>query len=329
MTDDIVISELEPVELKTVWPNEASDFTPWLAKKENLEKLGKTLGLELEFVETEKSVGDFRADIVCNSDDGETVVLIENQLADSNHDHLGKTMTYAAGLDAATIVWIAKRFKDEHRAAVDWLNEITGPQFAFFGLEVKLWKIEDSLPAPEFYLVSRPNDWTTSVVQTARGDVSNANLQHQRFWSELRGKLLSDPSPVRPQSPQAVSYAFYSIGRANFSLRASRSRQKGQLQVALRIFGTDSLAHFKLLELEKSEIENQLEVEAEWIERAQGKECVIRTSKTGVDPTNENDWPSQVDWFVENLGLFDRVFRPMVDMLDASEWTPEEVGNAE
>lgn len=318
-----VTSDLNAVDLNEVWPGEASDFTPWLSQKEKLDLLGQTLGLDLEFVQTEKSVGGFKADIVCTADDGESVVLIENQLADTDHRHLGQTMTYAAGLDAVTIVWIAKRFRDEHRAVVDWLNEITSERFSFFGVEVKVWQIDDSRPAPEFYVVARPNDWTNNIIRTASGEASSTNLQHQRFWASLSEKLVTNGGKVRPQNPLARSWAFYSLGRASFGLRASRSHQKGQLQVAMRMYGAESLAHFKLLELEKQTVTSQLGRETEWVERQGGKECVIRTSKTGVPVTDENDWANQVDWFVENLGVFDNVFRPIVDNLDASEWTPD------
>ena len=145
------LGRLERVKLREAWSTEAQDFTPWLAREENLAILSETLEVELQPEAQEKSVGPFRADILCrNADDGGTWVLIENQLERTDHLHLGQLLTYAAGLNAVTICWIAASFTDEHRAALDWLNEITDERFHFFGLEVELWRIGDSEPAPKF-----------------------------------------------------------------------------------------------------------------------------------------------------------------------------------
>ena len=146
---------LQPVELRVAWPNEAQDFTPWLAQEENLALLGEVLGMELEFEGKEINVGSFHADILCKNED-DAWVLIENQLSETNHDHLGKILTYSAGLNAQTVIWIAKKFREEHRAALDRQNEITDERFQYFGIEIKVWKIEDSVPAPEFDIVSKP-----------------------------------------------------------------------------------------------------------------------------------------------------------------------------
>jgi len=154
------LGRLAKVELRDVWKNEAQDFTPWLAEEDNLALLGDTIGLDLELEAVEKGVGPFSADIVCKETANNTNVLIENQIERTDHTHLGQIMTYAAGLNAVTIVWVAKRFTDEHRAALDWLNEITNEDITFFGLEVEVWRIGDSAKAPKFNVVSKPNEWT-------------------------------------------------------------------------------------------------------------------------------------------------------------------------
>ena len=139
------LGKLERVDLRDVWETEDQNFTPWLAQDENISVLAETLGMDLVVEETEKAVGRFRADIVCReADSPDSWVLIENQLEQTNHTHLGQLMTYAAGLEAVTIVWIAHHFRQEHREALQWLNEITDKRFRFFGLEVVLWRIGDS-----------------------------------------------------------------------------------------------------------------------------------------------------------------------------------------
>ena len=165
MTD---LGRLEQVDLGTAWIDEAQDFTPWLAMEPNLAILGKTIGIDLELVGQEHNVGLFRADIFCKNTADNSWVLIENQLRRTDHGHLGQLLTYAAGLQAVTIIWVAARFTEEHRAALDWLNGITREEFRFFGVEIELWQIGSSPPAPKFNVVAKPNDWTQSVGQAAR-----------------------------------------------------------------------------------------------------------------------------------------------------------------
>lgn len=135
------LDRLQQLDVRNAWVNEASEFTPWLARQENLDLLGETLGLSLEPESVEQEVGSFRADIVCRDTNVESTVLIENQLVSSDHDHLGKLLTYAAGLNAKTVIWVVTQIRDEHRAALDWLNAITPDDYRFFGLEIELWRI--------------------------------------------------------------------------------------------------------------------------------------------------------------------------------------------
>ena len=174
---------LQKVELRTSWLDEARDFTPWLAKEENITLLSDAIGLKLQVEAQERSVGPFKADILCkdtSNDRDDHFVLIENQSECTNHCHLGQLLTYAAGLKAVTIIWIAERFTEEHRASLDWLNEITDTDFRFFGLEVELWKIGNSPPAPKFNVISKPNDWS------ARKCVRPKQLIQVRFPKQMR-----------------------------------------------------------------------------------------------------------------------------------------------
>src|SRR5258708_3912238 len=138
------LGRLTKVDLREVFATEAGDFTPWLAREENLALLSESIGISLQCEAQEKEVGPFRADILCKDTMTDNWVLIENQIERTDHTHLGQLLTYAAGLQAVTIVWVAQRFTEEHRAALDWLNEHTDEQINFFGLEIELWKIGDS-----------------------------------------------------------------------------------------------------------------------------------------------------------------------------------------
>lgn len=149
------LGRLERIDLRNAWLSESSSFTPWLAESANMKLLGDAIGIELEVEAQEKDVGPFRADILCKDTATGHWVLIENQLERTDHTHLGQLMTYAAGLDAVTIVWLAQRFTEEHRAALDWLNRVTDERINFFGLEIELWRIGDSPMAPKFNVVSK------------------------------------------------------------------------------------------------------------------------------------------------------------------------------
>jgi hypothetical protein len=178
------LGRLERVDVRNIWSTEAGHFTPWLARDENSELLGDTIGMELEVEAQEKAVGPFRADILCKNSANDDWVLIENQLELTDHKHLGQLLTYAAGLDAVTIVWVAPNFTDEHRAALDWLNTITDERFNFFGLEVELWRIGTSQIAPKFNVVSKPNGWAKSI-KTGAKDLQEGKLTEtkQLHWN--------------------------------------------------------------------------------------------------------------------------------------------------
>ena len=217
---------LESVNIREVWQGEASHFTPWLAKPDNLERLGEALAMALEPVSTETPVGPFYADIVCSNLNDNSTVLIENQLERTDHRHLGQIFTYAAGLDAVTIIWISPQFTEEHRAAIDWLNRITLDKFSFFGVEIELWRIGNSPPAPKFNIVAKPNDWTRAM-RRKRPDVgtdgtqvaaTDLRLNQIAFWEGFQDYLAKAKSPFTCQKPGPRHWMWHSIGRSGLAL---------------------------------------------------------------------------------------------------------------
>jgi hypothetical protein len=181
-----LLGKLIPVELREIWKSESQDFTPWLAQEENLKLLGETIGLELQLEAQEKQVGAFWADILCKDLETDNWVLIENQLGRTDHKHLGQIITYAAGLNAKTLIWISDQITDDHRAAIDWLNQNTNSGLNFFAIEIELWRIGNSDIAPKFNLVSKPNDWTKTVSESAgnlqSGENSTTKQTQLEFW---------------------------------------------------------------------------------------------------------------------------------------------------
>ena len=178
------LGTLEKVDIRSVWPTEDGHFTKWLARPENLGRLAKDLGLDLEPHATEERVGPFSADILCRSTFDDSWVVIENQFGRTDHDHLGKLLTYAAGLEGRTMVWVAERFTDEHRAAVDLLNESTDDDYNYFGVEIELLRIGDSKTAPRFNIVAQPNEWSKVIKRTsgASGSLSETQRTQLDFW---------------------------------------------------------------------------------------------------------------------------------------------------
>ena len=220
VNDSKNLGRLIKVELRDAWEHEAHDFTPWLAQEDNIALLSDTIGIDLEVEAQEKNVGPFSADILCKDTANDHWVLIENQLERTDHTHLGQLITYAAGLNAVTIVWIADRFTDEHRAALDWMNEITGENLTFFGLEVELWRIGNSIAAPKFNVVSSPNDWTKNFGGKS-GTFTPANLSEIRvlqrdYWAYLHKHLEETNSIIRKGKPQPQSWMTYRASAHNW-----------------------------------------------------------------------------------------------------------------
>ncbi len=323
----IILGRLEKTDLRNAWTSEAGDFTPWLAESENLELLGQAIGIELELEAQEKFVGPFRADILCKDIGSSQWVLIENQLERTDHTHLGQLLTYAAGLNAVTIVWIAERFTDEHRAVLDWLNTITDENINFFGLEIELWCIADSLMAPKFNVVSKPNNWSKTVSEgTKRLEVSERSetkLLQLTYWTELKSLLQQQNSSVRIGKPQPQHWMYFALGRADFLLVAFANTREKRIGVGLVLLGTDSKAYYHLLQQDKVDIENALGTSLDWRENPGKIESHLYIHARNMDPTIRERWSEQHEWMKERLEALKKVFAPRVKLLDASEYRPD------
>jgi len=320
MTDEL--GRLERVDPRIVWANEATHFTPWLAKAENLELLGQKIGIDLELEAQEQFVGPFRADILCKDTVNGSWVLIENQLARTDHGHLGQLITYAAGLQAVTIVWIATPFTEEHRAALDWLNQITDEKFNFFGLEVELLRIGDSPFAPDFKIVSKPNDWSKTVsagaARVERENLTEAKELQLRFWTFFRDFVQSRQTVIRPTKPLPQHWMNISIGRSGFKLTAiasmwnseSESYETNELRVEFEIT-KDGEKYFSLLETEKAQIEAELGYSLTWHNLPNQISKRVYTRRT-ADLRDEGSWDDLAAWLLDHLEKFHQVFGPRV-----------------
>jgi hypothetical protein len=316
---EISLSRLDRVDPREIWPSESADFTPWLARSENLSVLADTIGLDLEVEAQEKDVGPFRADILCKDMRTANWVLIENQLERTDHGHLGQLLVYASGLKAVTIIWIARQFTDEHRATLDWLNSITDEEFQFFGLEIELWRIGASPPAPKFNIVSKPNDWSRQVTQATQrieaGDLSDTKKTQLEFWTGFMEFLSSRESKVRPTAPRPQHWASFSIGRGGFRLDAYALVRDSGIGVNLIIGGENAKRYFHLLSNEKDLIENAIGVPLQWRELPQYKESQIYTGPRPADFTQHGRWPEFYAWLADMIDAYSRAFGPRIRQL--------------
>lgn len=319
------LGRLQKVDLRTVWTSESSGFTPWLAEEANLKLLGETIGIELELESQEKDVGPFRADILCKDTANDNWVLIENQLERTDHCHLGQLITYAAGLNAVTIVWIAERFTEEHRAAIDWLNERTDEKINLFGLEIELWKIGDSPVAPKFNIVSQPNDWSRTVQQAAAGSGEiTAHKQLQlRFWTAFKASMEERHSPVKCQKPFPQHWTSHAIGRSGAHLNSivsmwnSETNTKGpEIRAELILDGPKSKEEFQSLQAQKDGIEKALGFALTW-HNPEGKTMCRLYVRRDADIANESLWPEQFEWLRQKLETMQKVLGPIVKTLKA------------
>ncbi len=314
------LDRLERVhDLRTVWPTEAGDFTPWLASDQNIDLLGKALGVELKVVQAEAAVGPYRADIHCRDLLTDASVLVENQLEKTDHTHLGQLFTYAAGLDARTVVWIAKRFTEEHRAALDWLNRITHADFRFFGIEVELWRIGASAHAPKFNVVAKPNDWAKTVLDTTtvkRPDLSASQTLYSEYWQGLTDLILERGSQIRPPTLKSVGnyWVWFPVGKTGYYLTAYVSMREGRVGASLAIETPDALAVLDTMALASEDIERDLGFAVLWDRDENRQRQTIRV-RHAVDPNDQASWPDLHAWTLDRLEAFDRVFRPRIRLV--------------
>ena len=318
MATSIELSKITKVNLRDCWQNEASDFTPWLAKEENIALLADALGLnELEVVAQEEHVGPFRADILCKDPGTDKLVLIENQLEKTDHNHLGQIMTYAAGLDTVTIIWIAEHFTEEHRAAIDWLNRITDKEFNFFGVEIQLIKIGNSPAAPMFDVIAKPNGWSKDVKssQTSSEGRSEGKLFNYEYWSAFKEYMNNNPSKLfRARSATYSHWMSIAIGHGAIHIDLLLNKREQKATVQLYMWDDADKTHFDALLKYKDEAEQKIGEKLMW-RRLDGKKA---SSIDLVKKFNLND-PAEHEtiftWYKDYTERFINFFKPIIKNL--------------
>ena len=316
MTEIRGLGRIKQVDLREAWPDEANDFTPWLA--EQISQLGDALGLELELQSQEAPVGPFSLDLLARESGTNRTVIIENQLEPTNHDHLGKLLTYAGGYDANVVVWLAKNFRDEHRQAIDWLNQRTNEDTEFFGVVVEVWKIGDSLPAPHFNLVATPNEWSKETAGSLRvTNESDRNRRYKAFFQELIDSL-REKGFTNARKGQPQNWYSFSAGHTQGIQYGANFPQgnKARIQVYIDTSNQEWNKNiFDLLLEERTSIESELSESLEWDRQDNSRASRIAVLRQGsIDDDNET-LDEIRNWMIEKLLDFKRVFDPRLDEL--------------
>lgn len=293
----------EITDLRSIWPHEALNFTPWVA--ENVDLLADAVGLDITVDETESSVGDFNVDIYASETGTDRKIIIENQLEDTDHDHLGKLITYASGKGADVLIWVVKHAREEHKAAVEWLNNHTDDKIGFFLCEIKLFQIGDSQIAPSFTVVERPNDWTKEIRKKASANPTQQ--QRLEYWQAFNDYAFSDANFSRifnKRKPTTDHWMDFSIGSSACHIAVSQKRKA----VDVELYINDDKELFKSLFAHKDEIEKNMEMELEWKELPERKASRILIEKT-VDLDDRATWPEQFDYIMDTCIKMKRAFK--------------------
>lgn len=310
------LGKITTIDPRSIWKSESADFTPWLAQEENISQLGEAINLDLEVESQEKNVGPFRADILARDTSGNHYVLIENQLEATDHKHLGQIMTYAAGLDAFSIIWIAQSFTEEHRAALDWLNRITDENINFFGIEIEVIQIGDSVPAPQFKVVAKPNDWSRSVKKSAdNNELSDIKAKQLAYWTDLKAYVESLGNPFKMRTPKGQHWSSTSIGTSKYTLEMSVNSQEDIIQVSLWFKGDKAKEHFDALYAKyQKDAADKISDELEWLRMDDNKfsKIILTSHYDFLDPETKQE---QFDWFVKTMTSFNDFFRPLLPAL--------------
>ncbi len=320
----IALGDLELVDLRDAWQSESQQFTPWLAQPANLAKLSAAVGLELEYQDREVAVGPFYADILARDTATGSYVVIENQLERTDHSHLGQLIMYGAVLDASAIIWVAREFTGEHRKVLEWLNRHTDEGLDFYGVQIELWRIAGSLPAPRFNVVCRPAKVVGST-GTPSGDqkLSPVKKLQLEFWSALNECLVQTGKIPSVRTPRPQYWHEVSLGRTYFVI--SCVANVWDKWIGVRIYMNHQVADIALalLDPQREAIEAEIGVPLQWNPFPEKQDKIILASRP-ADLEQKQNWDEYLAWMTDMVLRFRGAFRERVINLDLTQPVGEE-----
>ena len=307
--------KLKRVDLREIWRHEAKDFSEWIAERGGLALLGEKIGIpNITLIGTEVQVGQFKADIYAKDIESGKNIVIENQLEKTDHGHLGQIVTYTAGLDdVTTIVWIFKDIKEEHKAAIDWLNQHTDQSISFYAVKIEVWQINDSDLAPEFQVICKPNE----LIRATK--LGKTQTKQFHFWEDCKLYAREKGSVLFTNTPKAQNYYDIDIGSRDAWIGLNMNTTEKKLKCEIYI-PTKNKEIFKYLENRKQEIEKELQPKEfghiEWINKGPFR---ISQQKQNFNLDNQATWQADFDWLIDRAEVFHKVFSKLVGEYEASK----------
>lgn len=300
-----ILSKLKKVDLRDVWGHEALDFTNWIAQQENLDALSDEIGVDIKWLKTEANVGKYSVDILAEEEATGRKIIIENQLEDTNHDHLGKIITYASGYDAEIIIWIVRNVRDEHQKAIEWLNEHTDEKISFFLIKIEIWQIDGSNPAPKFEIIVSPNEWAKAIkASPANGELTDTKLQQLEFWNKFKNSVRKKDTRIRLQTPRPQHWYTVSMGSSDAHVALTINSRENLMGCEVYINRNKEL--FNFLRERKNEIEKEIGETIEWVDAAVASRIKIKKEVSGVFDQVEAE--KYFVWLYEKTILFQTIF---------------------
>lgn len=305
------LGKLKEIDIRTVWAHEQYDFSKWLASDENIKELGDVLNHSLTEVETEKFVGNYRCDIVCKDEITGKSVLIENQLELTNHDHLGKIITYASGLDASVVVWVVAGAREEHASAIEWLNKHTTSDVDFFLLEVHAYTIGDSVPAPMFKVIEQPNDFAKSVKSLANsGDLNESQVRRLEFWNMLNDALDRKGKPFNKHKATTDHWYTVAVGSSQCYISIDLVNKEHKIRVGLWV--TDNKKMYDMFYSHREEIEAAFGEALEWDRLDNKKASIFSTDIPGLNFNKQDNYPKLIDLAIDKTVKLREAVKPFL-----------------
>lgn len=311
-------ASLQSQDVREYWEHEEREFTPWLAdqiRTEGVSELEDALGLDLEVSQTEKSVGRYNVDILAEVVDDNRKVVIENQLGSSDHDHLGKSLAYASGVDADIVAWVAPRFHDEHRDAFQWLNQNSREGVNLFVIRLEVWTIGDSEPAVRMNPIVEPSEWREKA-QRSEEEITETKKLQEEFWTQFRDRIQDVRTPLSPRKPKPQHWYSNPIGKSGIHLSFILNSRDDEIRAEVII--KDNVEAYRQLAEDREEIEARLDRELTWMEPEEthaGKERSRIVFSRPADITETDRWDEYQEWLMECGELFHEHFYDRIQRL--------------
>lgn len=305
------IGKLKEVDVRKLWRHEQYDFSAWLADEINLNYLNDILGLTLTDINTEVYVGPYRCDIVAKDETTNDVIIIENQLEPTNHDHLGKIITYAAGLNAKYIVWVVREAREEHRAAIEWLNNNSSQNINFFLIEIHAYQIGDSDPAPMFKVIEKPNNFIKGDKSNSKdGELNKSQSERLVFWEQFNQAVIEHGKPFNLRKATKDHWYDVSIGSSEAHIAITLVNKESRVGVELYI--DDNKDIFDNLFLDKEKIEAEFGAKLDWQRLDDRKASRIKYYINGLDFDNHSNYKELDEQIIATAIKMRKIFKKYI-----------------